>query len=112
MTTKHLHLVGSEPIHRARKPRPTFSPEHRARLAVALKNLRRLYGTWAALADAMGINEGTLKNVNSGRCGSMTIVVRAAQVAGVPVERLLSGEITSTNTCHRCGQAMPQEVKP
>ena len=42
----------------------------------------------------MGINEATLKNVNSGRCGSMNIVVRAAQVAelqGHPAARGAEG---------------------
>ncbi len=34
----------------------SLTPEESSRLRVVLQNLRRAYGTWSCLAEAMGVN--------------------------------------------------------
>ncbi len=100
--TTHLRLVHpSKPT--TRKPPPTFTNEHREKLAIALRNLHGRYGRWQAVADEMGVTKAALMLVFRGKGGSMAMAYAAAALAKVPVERLLSGSIVPVNTCPTCG---------
>jgi hypothetical protein len=106
-----LRLVGSAPTPIVRKPRPRLTAEQRDRLAVVLRNLHRLYGTWRALAAEMGMSMTAVLGVLRGHKGSMAMAVRAAELSRIPVERLLSGGIGDATACPHCGQKIP-EVSP
>lgn len=80
------------------------------RLRAALRNLRALYGSWACLADAMGVKVDLLSNVvHSRRSASPGLALAAARAAGTTVEALL-GAPRAVSTCPHCGAAW--EVKP
>lgn len=103
----HLRVVTDKP--RARKPRRRLglTAEQRERLSTALRTLHRIYGTWNALADEMGVCTATLQLVCSGRAGSMATLVAAANLLCVPVERLLNGSVVDAECCTTCGQRLP-----
>lgn len=100
----YLRLVPDKPVPLVRKPPPRLTPEQRERLALALDGLHRAYGTWYALAAEMGMSIDALKKVRVGKTGSMATVVRAAELAGVSVERLLTGGIVEAGRCPHCGR--------
>lgn len=83
--------------------------DQRQKLAVALRNLKLRYGTWRRVADAIGMREGSLIGVVSRRShgGSMAMAVRAAELLGITVERIMSGTLASTGKCPHCGQQLP-----
>jgi hypothetical protein len=98
----HLRLVSDAA--RVRKPPPRLTADQVERLGIALKNLHRLYGTWRALADEMGMSTPSLHRAVAGRNASFGMAVRAAELARVPVERLLSGSVADADTCPECGR--------
>jgi len=103
----HLRLVTDAPTQRRKsRPRLRFTDDERAKLATALRNLHRRYGRWRDLADAMSVSVPGLMSVLAGRSGSMKMAQRAATLAGIPLERLLSGEIMSADSCATCGQRL------
>jgi uncharacterized Zn finger protein (UPF0148 family) len=57
----------------------------------------------------MGMARASLIAVLTGRGGSMMMAVRAANVAGIPVETILSGALLVANRCPHCGQQLPPE---
>ncbi len=101
----HLRIVSDRP--RARKTRPRLTKDQHERLCVALASLHRMYGTWGAVADDMGVTMGALMKALRGRGGSMAMVVVAAGLLRVPVERLLNGKVADAESCPTCGQRLP-----
>jgi hypothetical protein len=100
-----LRLVTDKPQPKPSKaPPPGLTNDQRARLSAALQNLHGRFGTWQALADAMGLCISTLVKACRGRCGSMAMVVRAAELLHVPVEQLLTGTLADAGKCPYCGQ--------
>ncbi len=89
------------------KRRPAATPltdVEQMRLRAALRNLRALYGSWACLADAMGVRRGSLENVAHGvKPVSAGMALRAARAAGKPLDRLI-GEPVSADRCPHCGR--------
>ena len=93
---------GTRPSSRRRAATPLTDVEQ-MRLRAALRNLRALYGSWACLADAMGVRRGSLENVAHGaKRVSGGMALRAAKAAGQPLERLI-GEPVSADRCAHCG---------
>ena len=89
---------------RRRWPSPSFSEAEQARLRAALKNLRFSYGSWACLAEIIGVHPDTLKAMSSGRKPvSSRIALAAAKASGQPLDRLI-GSPTSANRCPTCGR--------
>jgi hypothetical protein len=83
---------------RTRPPKLTDRPdeltvEEQANVRRAIRFLRRRFGTWEALATAMGIKTETLWQGAACRTRRPTagFALRAARVAGVRVEDVLSG---------------------
>jgi hypothetical protein len=87
-----------------RSPALLLTREERSHLRAALQNLRRSFGTWRCLADAMGVREGTLTHAGgaSSKAGP-ALALRAAKVAGASVESILTGSITLAGACPTCG---------
>jgi len=100
----HLRIASDKP--RVRRPPPRLTKDQRERLCTALRSLHRMYGTWAAVADDMAVTKTALMMVFRGRCGSMTMVVAAAALLRVPVERLLNSSIADAESCPSCGQRL------
>jgi hypothetical protein len=83
-----------------------LSPTERRHLAAALHNLRRAFGTWACLADAMGVREDLLikaASPQSPRPGSPALALLVARAAGMSVEAVLSGTLSAAGRCATCG---------
>jgi hypothetical protein len=88
----------------ARRSSVILTDTEQMRLRAALRNLRALYGTWACLAEVMGVSAKTLANIVSGRRSSPGMAVRAARAAGSTVDRIL-GAPCSADRCPRCGRS-------
>jgi hypothetical protein len=110
--TRHLRVVTKHSETRppkVKKHPSRFSDRDRQMLVIALRALKmERFGTWWRLAQAMKVAEGTLHQVAKGKSGSMGMAVRAAAIAGVPVEVLLSGRIRSANRCPACNQVLAE----
>lgn len=104
----HPAPAGQAPRARQGKRSPLLSltPDERRHLAAALHNLRRAFGTWACLADAMGIREELLVKAGSARrsrSGSPALALVVARTAGMSVEAVLSGTLNAAGRCETCG---------
>lgn len=85
----------------------SLSDVERMRLRAALRNLRGLYGTWACLAEVMGMQPRTIRAIASGKyAGSPGTAMRAARAAGTTIERLL-GRPVAADRCPHCGRGAP-----
>jgi plasmid maintenance system antidote protein VapI len=70
-----------------------------------MRNLRDAYGTWGALAAAMGATEDAIDSMRAGRCRvSGDMIVRAMRLSGLSLAELL-GAPASADRCRACGQA-------
>ena len=110
-------LDGMAPILTAptswRKPRAAnktrrssdLTPEEMARVKVALRVLRVRFGGQAALAKALQANPKTVGAAVTARGRpSAGLALRAARLAGVPLEDLLSGAWPVAGSCPHCGR--------
>ena len=82
-----------------------LTPEEQANAKTALRVLRVRYGDATKLAEALSANLGTLKAALKVR-GKPTagLALRAARLAGVPLEDLLSGAWPKAGSCPTCGR--------
>jgi hypothetical protein len=91
------------------KPRYTsdLSPDEQANAKRALRVLRLRLGTVAALAEALSANPKTLLAAISKR-GRPTagLSLRAARLAGVPLEDMLSGAWPVAGSGPHCGSSV------
>lgn len=95
---------GDPPKRRRTLDLHTLTPTERQHLRAVLKNLRRAYGSWACLAEVMGVSQVTLERSASKKsCASPGLALRAARAAGMHVETMLSGELSSAGRCPTCG---------
>jgi hypothetical protein len=91
---------------RPKKPRgPDLSSDELEHAKVALAFMLKRFGTWRAVADAMGLKKATVMLAASKR-GRVTagVALRAARAAGVSVEDLLSGAFPKPGVCPHCGR--------
>jgi hypothetical protein len=92
-----------------RKKKPSLTEAERQRLRAVLKNLRHLHGSWNRVAEITGVNVNTIYGIaKSMDFGSMSVAVRVARAAKMPVEHLLDGTLWSANHCRYCGQPLPK----
>lgn len=84
---------------------PELTEDERQCVKAALVFLRRRYGTWTALAKAMGIKRATVLYA-AGKRGSVSagVALRAARAAAVPLEDVLSGAWPKPGMCPYCGR--------
>jgi hypothetical protein len=81
-----------------------LTPEEQANVRKALRVLRIRIGTNRQLAEAMGANLSTLRSAIRTKV-SGGIAIRAARVAGVPVDDLLTGKWPVPGCCPMCGRS-------
>lgn len=107
-SSQALRVVSNEPtLPKSPRPRAVFSAEQRARLATVLRNLHRPYGTYDRVAEAIGMSKQAIENALYSKGGSMMLAVRAAHVAGIPVETITNGTVLLAGRCAHCGQELP-----
>jgi hypothetical protein len=96
-----------------RKPRPAnetrrssdLTPEEQKNVKAALRFLAKRHGTKRVLAAAMGAAFATVATaMEPHRAVSAGIALRAARVAGVSVEDVLSGAWPIAGSCPHCGR--------
>lgn len=83
----------------------SLTPEEKRHLRASLQNLRRAFGTWACLADAMRLPMQVVRAAG-GSCanrGSIALAYRAAQTAGISLESILTGKLNEAGRCPTCG---------
>lgn len=81
-----------------------LTPAEQEHVRKALRFLRVRLGGWEPLATAMQANTNTVWRVTHGGPVSAGIALRAARVAGVGVEEVLSGPWPMQGTCPHCGK--------
>jgi hypothetical protein len=81
-----------------------LTPEEHANVRTALRFLRTRSGGGTKLAAALRVNAGTLKLacMTRGR-PSAALAIRAARLAGVAIEDVLSGAWPPAGACPHCG---------
>ena len=96
------------PKGRRSAPCLSLSGDERRHLRAALHNLRRAYGTWACLADAMGVALPTLVRASRERNpqGSPAVALQAARAGSMSVEAVLGGKLTAAGQCESCGSRL------
>lgn len=87
---------------------PDLTPEEIDNVRRALKVLRTRFGGYAQLAEAMGAKVKTVETSVSRKSGpSVATALRAARVAGVPLEEILRGAWPKPGACPMCGRCDP-----
>jgi hypothetical protein len=85
---------------------PELTEEERAHLQRALRFLRVRAGSGPKLAAALGIGVKALDRAIGKRVrGGALLALRAARLAGIPVEDVLSGAWPSPEACPHCGRS-------
>ncbi len=94
-----------EPRKRSRNPAQNLTERQQANVRHALEVLRIRLGSWAELARAMGVLRAAVSRVVRGVTAPHAgYAMRAARVAGVPVDDIISGEFVRSGTCPFCGR--------
>jgi hypothetical protein len=95
---------------RRASPGLSLTPDERRHLAAALHNLRRAFGTWACLADAMRVRIEVVKRGAHRRNPKATpaLALLVARTAGMSMETVLSGKLTAAGQCAACGSRLGQ----
>lgn len=88
----------STPRKRRRSDALKLSADEAKAVRVAVRKMKRVYGSFAALAVATGIPSNTLRRVANPNSTppTGTFAIRLAAVAKVPVEVLLGGKMVVT----------------
>ena len=84
---------------------PDLTAEEIANVKRAISVLRVRFGGYAKLAEAMGTKRSTLLAATERRGKpSVSTALRAARLAGAPLEDLLSGAWPKPGSCPMCGR--------
>jgi hypothetical protein len=95
-----------------RKPRPSnqprrstdLTPEEQDNVRAALRFLAKRHGDMTQLAKAMGAHRETVQRPVRGGVVTAGIALRAARIAGVPLEDVLVGRFPAAGACPHCGR--------
>jgi hypothetical protein len=95
-----------------RKPRPAnetrrstdLTPAERESAKVAIRHLAKRHGSYGKLAAAMSASTETVRL--AARTGKLSagLALRAARLAGVPLEDVLAGRWPVAGACPHCGR--------
>jgi len=95
------------------KPAPPTSPanrltaEQQRNVMAALRVLYVRYGNWRAVGKAMGLSNPVIARIGKGTDKpSAGIALRAAALAGVSGEDVLSGTFGKPECCPMCGKSL------
>ena len=84
---------------------PDLTPEEIANVKRALRVLRERVGGYQQLAAALGANRRTVQAALETRTKlSVGLALRAARLAGVRLEEVLSGAWPKAGACPHCGR--------
>jgi hypothetical protein len=95
---------------RDRQPRASdrldrLTPEEETHVRAAMNVLRIRYGGMDGVAKAMGASKLAVQTAMSkGRRPGAGLALKAAKLAGVPVEDVLSGAFPKAGSCLMCGR--------
>ena len=78
------------------------TPDERAHMRAAERNIARAYGGHDVLAAVIGVSPKTLHKI--ARETSYAIAVLLARAGGIPVEQVLSGRPHVVGACALCGR--------
>jgi DNA-binding XRE family transcriptional regulator len=95
----------------AQRYTPDLTSDEHANVRRALQVLRRRYGTWDDVAEAMGVKAKTLTKGGGAKSKpSVGLALRAARLVGVPLEDILAGRWPKAGACPMCGRGdgMPE----
>ena len=81
-----------------------LTPKEADHARAALRFLRVRLGGGPKLATLLRVNEPVLRLACSSRQPSAAMAIRAARIAGVPVENVLSGAWPPAGACPHCGR--------
>lgn len=95
---------------RARSLKLTADEERHAR--AAMRNIKGTFGSWAALAQAIGVAIPTLHHALKPGRGSALLFLRVAQAGKIAFENMLSGGVGVAGRCSSCGSAVRSAVEP
>jgi hypothetical protein len=88
----------------ARSSALSLTAEEARHVRAALKNMARAYGSMPVLAGILGVPVDTLYNLSKPtERPSGVLVIRLAAAAGISVEAILTGALTSAGRCPACG---------
>ena len=103
----HLRVVKPEPARAPRRKgerRPLPTPDEERQFRQAMRNLRDAFGSWGALAAAMGALQKTIASMMCGaQSASGDMVVRAMRASGLSLDELLGGPVPA-DRCRACVQ--------
>lgn len=104
----HLRIVGNEPPKRQMPKGKPFtvmllSDDEQKRAVQALRNLRDAFGSWACMADAMGVAESTIHHAIDRKRISVAMLFAASRASGLTIDDLLSVPVPA-GMCKACGQ--------
>jgi hypothetical protein len=82
---------------------PLLTPDEARRFRAAMRGLQGAFGSWPCLANAMGTNTDTIKDMMRGKTGvSGEMIVRASKASGLTLAELLDAPVLA-GTCRACG---------
>ena len=103
--TERMSWRKSRPSDRPRRS-SDLTPDEQANAKAAIRVLARRLGGAAKLAEALGAKPATVGNATgTRRTVSAGLALRAARLAGVPLEDMLSGAWPVAGSCPHCGRA-------
>jgi hypothetical protein len=83
-----------------------LSPDETANVRKAVEILRAKHGDLKRLARAMGVSyQALIRAMGDGSKPGAGVALRAAKLAGVPVEDVLSGAYAKGWVCPTCGRS-------
>lgn len=83
------------------------SPEQ-ANVRRALTFLRARMGSWSSVAAALNTAPRHVLRIKAGGSVTATMAFRAARIAGVGVDDVLSGHYAPPGVCPHCGETLPE----
>jgi hypothetical protein len=98
-------------VWRRRPPRRDplgLAAEEQDHVRRALRALRVRYRNWKNVARALGVPMKSLERTLTGKDRPVApgLAIKAARVAGVPVDDVLRGLVPRAGVCPACGQAL------
>lgn len=92
-----VHPAPPSPPRRRRGVAPpvedVFTPAEVARLRLAFANARPRFGSWARLAEAMGVHEDTVRLAGVRHTLTAGVAYRFARATGTTIEALLASTL-------------------
>lgn len=86
-----------------RSPTLKLTAEEDRQARAALRNIKATFGSWQALADAVGVSIITLHHALKPGRGSAILFLRVAQAGKLTFDDMISGRIASVDRCSACG---------